>query len=188
MAMKHVLAGFAVSISLAGSGVVGSAVADDTCPVLLTVYGEISNSNRGPIDDFDDVLLYRLGGDFEQAYTFCREDLAALSQTTITADYQNFTDGPVTATGPTLRAVLDAAGASATPGDIVLTAVDGYQFVVPSDTDLSLLIAAIEANGSVLGFGDRGPVWIFGEPGVINDSAGETDEGLVWALIMVEVE
>lgn len=191
MAFKQILIGFAaVGFIAAMTGFFdsGQAAADDRCPVVLTVYGEISESNRGAIDDFDDVLLYHLNADFDQAYTFCRDDLDALPQTTITANYQNFTDGPVTATGPTLAALMETVGISASFTDIVLTAVDGYEYPVEASTDLTQVIAATHANGAILDLGGRGPVWIFAEPGLINDSSGETDAGLVWALIAIRVE
>ena len=187
MTFANKAAGLAVA-ALVASLSVHPAAATETCQVVLTVYGEISNTNRGPIDPFDDILMYGLGGEFDAAYEFCRNELAALPQVTITADYGNFEDGPVTATGPTLASVLDAAGASAALNDVVLTAVDGYQYVVEAGADMSQVLAAIEADGAVLDFGGRGPVWIFAEPGVLNDASGEVDDGLVWALIMVEVE
>ncbi|MEO1224822.1 MAG: molybdopterin-dependent oxidoreductase [Pseudomonadota bacterium] len=187
MALANRAAGLAVAAVVAAFSA-HPASATETCQVVLTVFGEISNSNRGPIDPFDDVLIYNLGADFEAAYGFCQDDLTALPQVTITADYNNFDDGPVTATGPTLASVLEAAGASSSLNDVVLTAFDGYQYVVQAGADMSQVLAAIEADGAVLDFGGRGPVWIFAEPGVINDASGELDEGLVWALVMVEVE
>lgn len=187
MAIKHTV-GLAVAAALCVSLTGGAATATEACEVILTVYGQVSNANRGPIDAFDDVLMYRLGAEFDQAYAFCREDLVAMPQASLTADYGNFDNGPVTATGPTLATVLEAAGASASPNEVVLTAVDGYQYVVDGGTELSRILAAVQANGRVLDFGGRGPVWIFAEPGVINDGAGETDDGLVWALVMIEVE
>lgn len=187
MALANRAAGLAIAALVAAFSA-PPASATETCQVVLTVFGEISNSNRGPIDPFDDVLIYRLGADFEAAYGFCQDDLTALPQATITADYGNFDDGPVTATGPTLASVLEAAGASSSLNDVVLTAFDGYQYVIEAGTDMSQVLAAIEADGAVLDFGGRGPVWIFAEPGVINDASGELDDGLVWALVMIQVE
>lgn len=151
---------------------------------VLTVVGEIGNTNRPGRDDFADPLFYYRQIEFDNAHVFTYGDLAALPAYTLTAHYDAWGDHDVTAKGPRLTDVLDAAGATGT--HIRLHAIDGYnyEFVV---ADLSpRAILAIQEGGAPLPLGGHGPVWLLMPP---EDSpAGpESDEGLVWGVYAIEV-
>lgn len=154
-------------------------------PVVLTVSGEITETNRGPINEFDDVLFSKLEVSFDSAYEFTSGDLKALPQVTITARYPNW-PSEVTVTGPTLQSILAKVGA--TGGTVSVRAVDGYapEFNL-SEIDTSQFILAIKANDKPLGIGGRGPLWLV-FPQDSYKGQPEDDNGLTWAAIHIEVK
>lgn len=158
--------------------------ADGAQPVVLTVTGNVANPNRGPVDEFDDQVFAHLSVKFDKGFTFTLADLKALPQKTVTAKYDGW-PREVTASGPSLAAVLKAAGAT---GDKVLVqAIDGYapEFT-GADIAADKMILALEADGKPLAMGGRGPLWLFGPQGSF--AGQEADEGFAFAVIRVDVQ
>lgn len=159
----------------------GTAFADGP---VLTVSGQISKTNRGAVDSFSDVLFSKLDVQFDSAYEFSLDDLHALPQKTLKTAYPDW-PGEVEVSGPTLGDVLSHVGAT---GKVVsVRAVDGYapEFTL-ADINADTFILATRANGKTLGMGGRGPIWLVFAPGSYEDQS-ETDSGLTWAAIHLEV-
>lgn len=153
---------------------------------VLTVYGKIANSNRGPVDPFTDIFLDIQGVAFEKAMTFTRAELEALGMEEMTVQYPNWPHA-VTVKGPRLSAVLAAAGAE---GDKVrVAAVDGYAYEFQKEVvDSGAFILALEADGQPLALGGRGPSWLVFPPGTVPFLDSKDDTGLVWAVMLIEVK
>ena len=127
-------------------------------PVLLTLTGAITRSNRGALDGELDQMMAKQKIQFDRAYTFDFGALATLPQTIIepTLEY----DGkPHLLQGPLLIDVLAAAGALGAR-DILLRAIDGYVVSV-SFADVSRLrfIIATHMDGKPMPLGGLGPLW-----------------------------
>jgi hypothetical protein len=173
---------FALLVLLAAPAATSSAHAQD--PAILTVTGAIESTNRPPFDAFRDSLFGALDEPFEKAYAFSRADLLALPQVEITVSYPNW-PAPVAVRGPLLKDVLTKAGAT---GDTVLAqAVDGYSPSLKlSELDDAAVVLALEADGTPLSVGGRGPVWLV-YPSDAKGGAAEDDSGLTWALFHLKV-
>jgi hypothetical protein len=138
-----------------------SAAADEPAPkemVLLTVSGLVGESNRGPLDANKDSLLALQKIDFPKAFAFDRAMLAALPQGTVTATTKEL-GAPATFKGPRLREVLGRIEAAKTK--ISFVAVNGFTgWLRPEDVDGSDWIIALEVDGTPLGIGQQGPLWL----------------------------
>lgn len=153
-------------------------------PVILTITGNISHSNRGPVNEFDDPVFARLDVKFEKGFTFTLSELMALPQRTEKAKYDNW-PREVTATGPSLIDVLKVAGADGKK--ILIQAADGYAPEITSaDLAGGKLILALTADGKPLHMGGRGPIWLFGAKGAVADQ--QDDGGLVFNVIHISVK
>ncbi|MGA9605336.1 MAG: hypothetical protein WBQ82_14575, partial [Methyloceanibacter sp.] len=148
--------------------------------VLLTVGGLIGNTNRGPLDPRKDSLLAAQKASFKNAFAFDRPTLLSLEQGTVTAQPPEF-DAPATFKGPLLREVLGHVESAKVK--ISFTGVDGYTgWLTPEDIDSSDWIIAPEANGSPLGIGQQGPLWLINTRSP-DFKPTDTHEGhWVWAL------
>jgi len=129
-------------------------------PGLLTVTGTLTRSNRGPLDPALDQLMVKHGVRFERAWQFDAAMLARLPNVTIqpTLEY----DAKVhRLSGPTLAAVVEAAGADpAAPLNLMLRALDGYTVAVSlADARAYRMIVATALDGSPLSLGGLGPLW-----------------------------
>jgi len=152
---------------------------------VLTVTGAIERTNRAPSDPFTDVLFARLEVSFGKAYAFTREELASLPQAELSVVYPDW-PGPVTVRGPLLSDVLKHVGARGQK--LWVRAVDGYapEFSL-ADIEAGRFVLAIEAGGTPLGIGGRGPVWLVFPPASY-EGQPEDDGGLTWAAFHIAVE
>ena len=137
-----------------------AAAAHTTNPTLLTHTGNITKTNRGPLDPALDQMMVKHGIDFTDAYQFDAAALRRLPAVTIrpTLEY----DAKVHAlTGPLLDTVLDAAGApKADAVQLGLRAVDGYRAPLTRGEARSYrMIVALAIDGRPLGLGGLGPQW-----------------------------
>ena len=98
-------------------------------PVILTVAGNISKTNRPPYNEKRDVFLKYHERTFEKAFEFDRAMLEGLGMTEIRIDYERW-DGPITFSGPRLTDVLKAAGWRG--GALVTLSLDGYDTQIPA--------------------------------------------------------
>ena len=129
-------------------------------PVLLTITGAITRSNRGALDPALDQMMTRHKLAFERAYALDFTALTALPARTIrpTLEY----DGkPHDVRGPLLADVLAQAGAR--PRDtarIVMRAVDGYAAVLQMrQLRERNFIVATHLDGKPMPLGGLGPLW-----------------------------
>lgn len=166
-------------------GFAGPASAADT-PVVLTVVGEISETNRGPLDPMEDRLLDALGAEFEAAYAFDLAMLGALERASAT---MRGYDWPVARTleGPLLDAVLSGVGA--TPdATLVLVALDGYAVeLTAEDRANDTWILATHEAGVPLAIGGTGPLWLVPDRGPAPVAEGGSAQW-IWGVYLVTVE
>src|SRR5680860_811557 len=126
--------------------------------VVLTVSGLIGKTNRGPLDRKRDSMLALQKAEFKSAFAFDRAMLLGLPQGTVTVKTNEF-DAPAIFSGPLLREVLgylEAAQVRTT-----FFALNGYTgWLDPDDIKSSDWILALEADGTPLGLGQQGPIWL----------------------------
>ena len=160
----------------------GHAVAE----TVLTVAGRIGEVNRGSYSAFRDAFFKHHERTFERAFSFSREALKRLPQKSITARFDNWPNA-VTAKGPSLANVLEVVKVP-DGAKLKVVALDGYAAEFDAkDLASHDWIVAIDADGSPLGIGGRGPTWL------MFDTGGKTlkaeDEALwVWSAFMIVVE
>ena len=151
--------------------------------VVLTIAGEVENTNRGNFDPFADIFLKHHEKSFDRAFSVTTEMLSALKQHKVMANAQGW-PGKVTLEGPLLRDVLALAGATGKP--LTIFALDGYgaEFTQAKLNAHEWLLAT-HANGKSLPIGGHGPAW------VIYDTKGkkvseEEETAWVWAVFYIE--
>jgi len=181
--MQRLALGLALLLALCAGG----PLAAEETRGLLTVTGRIQETNRGPFDPFRDALLGRVSSGFDRAFQVDQATLDALPQATLTLSYANWDGQPHVFTGPPLAALLERLGA--TGGKVSVVAADGYAVEHGMDVvQESGMLLATRMDGSLLPLGGFGPAWLVFEPGSVPGVAGDSDEGLVWAVILVTVE
>lgn len=154
-------------------------------PVILTVYGEVSETNRGAMLEASEPLFARYEMDFDAARSFTRAELTALEQGEIRVAYPLGGETHVF-TGPSLSAVLDAAGAA--NATAVISAFDGYQRSIPvSDLRDRGVLLALTRDGEPLGIGDYGPAMLIWPRDDDAALAGQNDDDWVWGVFAIEV-
>ena len=154
---------FLTSTAVAGLLPAASSMAasmTDTGPVLLTVTGAITRTNRGPFDAALDQMMAKHGVKFEQAFTFSAPSLRRLPSVTIKPTLEYDAKAHVL-TGPLISTVLDAAGVKASQTvHVGLRAVDGYNVALSlQDARSYRMIIATHIDGQPLGLGGLGPQW-----------------------------
>lgn len=133
-------------------------------PVLLTVTGAITKTNRGPFDPVFDQMMGKHKLSFDKAHTFDFATLVGMPAVTIrpTLEYDHKVHE---LRGPSLATVLKAAGASASAGKIAMRAVDGYApAITMADATKYGFIVATHLDGKPLAIGATGPLWALYEP------------------------
>ena len=153
--------------------------------VLLTVGGLVGKSNRGPLDAKRDSLLTVLKAEFKHGFAFDREMLLALPQGEVKAQPAEF-DRPATFSGPLLREVLGFIEAAKVKTTFV--SADGYSgYLLPEDIDGSDWILALSADGTPLGVGGQGPIWLLNTRAA-DFKVDEDHRGShVWAVVYMHV-
>ena len=155
-------------------------------PVVLTIHGNIANSNRGPVDPFLDAFFQFGNVKFDRAAAFDRAMLEKLGMHKLRAKYETW---PVWLDfeGPLLRDVVKAAGAKGQ--GIRVFAIDNYGAEIPlADTEKYDIVLALKANGRWLGLGDRGPTWVVYPRDQHPELKAQDDAKWVWSAIRIEVE
>jgi hypothetical protein len=162
-------------------------------PVLLTVTGAITRSNRGPLDPALDQMMHKQQISFQRAYTFDFAELARLPARSIhpTLEY----DGKAHALrGPLLTDVLAQAGVQAgAASNVVLRAVDGYAAVVPlAQAKTQGFIVATHLDGEAMPLGGLGPLWAIYDADRVPEMAAKPLSqrfgACPWALYHIEVQ
>ncbi|MCJ8237150.1 molybdopterin-dependent oxidoreductase [Peteryoungia algae] len=110
-----------------------------TGPVVLTVKGEISNTNAGDTAQFDLAMLDGLKHRKAEMET-------------------PWTEGKVTFEGPLLREILTAVGATGTI--LKVRALNDYAADVPADDARLQTILATKLDGKLMSVRDKGPLML----------------------------
>jgi hypothetical protein len=134
--MKSIIAALLAS---ALSATAAFALEAPTGPVVLTVKGEISNTNAGDTAQFDMAMLEKLKGRKGEMET-------------------PWTTGRVTFEGPLLREVLSAVGA--TGKSLKVRALNDYAADVPAEDATLDTILATRLDGKPMSIRDKGPLML----------------------------
>ncbi|MFL0694177.1 MAG: molybdopterin-dependent oxidoreductase [Agrobacterium tumefaciens] len=134
--MKSIIAALLAS---ALSATAALALEAPTGPVILTVMGEISNTNAGDTAQFDMAMLEKLKGRKGEMET-------------------PWTEGKVTFEGPLLREILAAVGATGT--SLKVRALNDYAADVPAEDAKLDTILATKIDGKPMSIRDKGPLML----------------------------
>jgi hypothetical protein len=146
-------------------------------PVVLTVVGDIANTNRGALDPAVDRLVHHHEQAFESAAVFDRARLEALGMESRQVGL-SFQPEAQEIEGPPLAAGLEAVGAG--PGPLCVLALDGFQVeITPKDLEAHDWLLGLKRNGRDLGLGDFGPAWLVFSPAADNNVAS-SEEAEMW--------
>lgn len=162
-------------------------LAKPTGPVVLTVHGNISNTNRGPLNEFEDAFFKFGNVGFDKAAQFDIAMLEKLGRKKLTVKYDTWPKA-YTFEGPLLRDVLKAAGAKGK--SVKVYALDGYGAEIPvTETQQYDVILAVKADGKYLGLGGRGPTWlVYPRDDKHPALKSQDDAKWVWSAIRIEVD
>ncbi|MEM7067456.1 MAG: hypothetical protein AAF478_01125 [Pseudomonadota bacterium] len=155
-------------------------------PAILTLSGDISNTNRAGTDEFNDAFFASHDVEFERAYTFDLSALEALGVHKVTVSHEDWPKA-FTFEGPLLSDLLKTVGAD---GDtLIIRALDGYAPEIPSaDAAKYPVILALKRDGNYLGLGGRGPVWLIYPRNDFPELKSEDDSKFVWSAYHIEVK
>lgn len=165
----------------------------DRGPVLLTVTGAISRSNRGPFDPALDQMMSKHKIKFDKARVFDFAAITALPTVSIkpTLEYDS---KPHLLSGPLLSDIVKAAGALASDGTkLLLRAIDGYAVVISlAEARKYRFIVATHLDGRPMSLGGLGPLWAVYDADRFTDmSAKPVNERFVlcpWGLYHIDVQ
>lgn len=184
---------FAALLALSGAGgfYLGSGTHVVTAqslagPVILTVTGDITRPNRGPLDPANDKFLGRADIPFKDGTTFDAATLEQLDRVKVKAD---FPKGETVHTfeGPTLASVLEAAGAKG--AKVTLVALDGYMVEMPLTELLRQgAVLALKRDGQPLGIGDFGPMQVVFPRADRSDLKDMTDDAWIWSVYHIHID
>ncbi len=155
-----------------------------TGPVVLTVAGKVSATNRGAFDPFDDAFTNYHERTFDAAAAFDLGMLEGLGLHKVTLQAPDW-PRPQVLEGPWLRDVLAAAGAM---GDEITTvALDGFAVILSAE-DLAAQdwLLAIKRDGAYLGIGERGPAWLVYAPKDGSAPTADDEARWPWAVFFIE--
>lgn len=111
-----------------------------TGEVVLTITGNITETNNGDQADFDIEMLEALGTESFESTT-------------------QWTEGTPTFKGPSLKTVLDAVGAGST--ELRATALNDYSIEMDAGTDgFPGPVIATKMNGEPMSVRSKGPLWL----------------------------
>lgn len=152
--------------------------------VLLTVTGDIAQSNRGPFDAFHDGFLNFHGMTFEKGYAFNGAALDKLPQHETRTDAEPW-PASLRLSGPLLADVLAAAGGDGKP--VTLYALDGFGARMTTEQIAARpWVLATHANGEALAIGGRGPLWLVYDTGA-GKATAEDEAAWVWSVFHIKV-
>ncbi len=182
--LRHLIA--SLWIALCVLFLLPPAEASDTVgPVILTVAGNIEETNRGPLDEFEDAYFNTQEVEFDKAYVF---DLASLEDLGTRKIRTGYPDWPKSFEfeGPLLSDVLKAVGSRGTV--ISVRAIDGYASEIEvTELEKYPVILALKKDGKHLGIGSRGPLWVVFPRDDYPELAEQDDAKFVWAVYYIDV-
>jgi hypothetical protein len=157
----------AVLVSLSGSAIAGE-LPQPEGEIILTVSGEIAETNGDGVARFDKGMLTALDG-------------RTIDTTTI------WTDGEQQFKGVGLDTLLNHLGVEG--GTLAATAINDYSVMIPvADATPDGPIIAYERNGATMGIRDKGPLWVIYPYDANPDFQSETIYARsIWQLDRIEV-
>jgi hypothetical protein len=161
-------------------------------PVLLTVTGAITRSNRGPFDPALDQMMHKHQVSFERAHTFDFGELARLAAHAIRPTLE-YDAKPHQLRGPLLTDVLAQTGArGGEQARLVLRAVDGYAVeMTVQQARAQGFIVATHLDGQPMPLGGLGPLWSMYDADRVPEMAAkplaQRFASCPWALYLIEV-
>ncbi len=165
--LGRIVAGLAL-IALAGAAGAGD-LGRPAGKVILTISGNIENTNAGERAEFDRTMLEALG----------------ISELTVETAW---TDGRPTFSGVLGSRILDAVGARG--DEIVARAINDYQVTIPiSDLRRYPILFALKQDGRYMRVRDKGPIWVIYPretyPELDNE---ETKQKWIWQLSSIHIQ
>ena len=152
--------------------------------VVLTVAGNVANTNRPAYDDKSDVFLKYHERAFDKAFAFDRAMLESLGVTEIRIAYKDW-DSPITFYGPRLADVLKTAGCGGEP--LATLALDGFNTEMSEATVKAHdWVLATRADGRPHDIGGRGPLWLVFDPPGERPATEEEENMWPWALFFIQ--
>ncbi len=192
MDKRHFLLAVAVGAAVP-RGVEAAASTSRAGPVLLTIAGAITRSNRGALDPALDQLMVKHGSTFDKAWEFDAAMLARLPQVAIQPTLE-YDAKPHRLSGPLLASVLGAAGVAAGAAvTLTLRALDGYVVGVSlADASRYRMIVATAIDGRPMSLGGLGPLWAVYDADRVPEFAGKPLKQRFalcpWGLYFIEVK
>lgn len=175
----------ALALGIDAGGAMAKSVASPRDAVILTIAGDLTMSNRGPLDPRADGFLKYHEITFDKAFAFDRAMLQDLPLNEIRAQPPQYS-APATFKGPLLKDILKALGAEG--ASIQTRALDGFAVDLSAEDlagkDWTL---ALGANGRPFGIGDKGPLWLMHTPSAIKVAEAE-EQRWPWALFFIEIK
>ena len=158
-----------------------------TSTVILTIAGDISNTNRGPSNEKRDAFFRFHEITFDRALQLDQAMLDELKQGTFKVNAPQ-TDGPVTVKGALLSEVLKLVGAEK-GASIDAVALDGYRKEISAEKlKAHDWILVSTRDGKPLVIGDQGPLWMVYKPSSVDVPKKEEADQWPWALFYIEVK
>ena len=155
-----------------------------TGPVILTVAGSVSVTNRSAFDESNDAFFRYHDQTFDKAVVFDRAMLEDLGVTEIRIAYKDW-HGPIACSGPLLTDVLKAARCSG--GSLRTLALDGFATEISAEeVGARDWVLATRANGRPHDIGGRGPLWLVFDPPGDRPATEEEENMWPWALFFVQ--
>ena len=154
-------------------------------PVVLTIAGNVSNTNRPAFAESEDAFLNYHEKKFDSAAEFDLAMLESLGMQKVVIDFEGW-PAPTTVEGPRLNDVLAAAGAAGK--DIAVVALDGYASEISAAEVASLnWIVGLKRDGRHLKIGQRGPLWVVYNKRDGSALTAEDELRWPWAAFYIEV-
>ena len=171
----------ALAFTAVPSAVAGEAPAG---PVVLTVVGNVANTNRPAYRDKLDVIFRYHKRTFDRAFAFDRAMLEGLGTVALRIEHAGW-GGPMNVSGPRLADVLAMAGCPG--GPLATLALDGFNTEISPETlEAHEWVVATRAEGRPLGLGERGPLWLVFDPPGERPATDEEADQWPWALFFIE--
>ena len=153
-------------------------------PVVLTVAGNVANTNRPAYRDRLDVIFRYHKRTFERAFAFDRAMLEELGTVALRIEHPGW-GGPMNVSGPRLAGVLAMAGCPG--GPLATLALDGFSTQISGEArEARDWVVATRAEGRPLGLGERGPLWLVFDPPGERPATDEEADQWPWALFFIE--
>lgn len=154
--------------------------------VILTIAGDISQTNRGPMNEKQDAFFKYHEIEFDRAYQLDQAILDRLKQGSVKVNPPQ-RDGPVVLRGALLSEVFKLVGADE-GASIRTVALDGFSTEISAEQLKAhdwILVSTVDGNPLVIGA--EGPLWMVYTPSKINVSEKEEHQW-PWALFYIEVK